>query len=93
MRNLVTILPFKAKLSGKFQCFNAINESTELLKNSCISKHFKMKNFKTFYEAKTAGSLKGNNLTSLDKKFSYGDLQEYTNIYFPSASKMQFLGV
>ena len=30
---------------------------------------------------------------SRTKKFSNGDLQEYTNIYFSSASRIQFLGV
>ena len=34
IRNLVTILPLKAKLSGKFQRFNAINGSIEMLKSS-----------------------------------------------------------
>ena len=34
MRNLVAILPLKSKLSGKFQSFNAIDISIEMLKNS-----------------------------------------------------------
>ena len=33
-RNLATILPLKLKLSGKFQSFNAIDGSIEMLKNS-----------------------------------------------------------
>ena len=31
-RNLATILPFKSKLSGKFQRFNAIDGSIDMLK-------------------------------------------------------------
>ena len=38
MRNLAAILTLKSKLSGKFQRFNAIDGSTEVLKNSCVSK-------------------------------------------------------
>ena len=38
-RNLVTILPLKSKLSGKFQSFNNIDESIKILQNSCISRH------------------------------------------------------
>ena len=34
MTNLATILPLKSKLSGKFQRFNAIDGSIEMLKNS-----------------------------------------------------------
>ena len=30
--------------------------------------------------------------TSLEKKFPNGDLQEYTETWFPSASRMQLLG-
>ena len=37
VRNLSTILPLKSKLCGKFQCFNAIDGSIEMLKNSWIS--------------------------------------------------------
>ena len=32
MRNLTTILPMKSKLYGKFQRFNAIDGSIEMLK-------------------------------------------------------------
>ena len=42
MRNLATILLLQSKLSGKFQCFNAIDRSIKMLKN-----------FKTFYETQT----------------------------------------
>ena len=46
MRNLATILPLKSKLSGKFERFNAIGGSIEMLKNSWISKFsIKMKIF------------------------------------------------
>ena len=31
--------------------------------------------------------------TPLEQKFSYGDIQKYTDIYFQSASRMQFLRV
>ena len=34
IRNLATILPWNSKLSGKFQRFNAVNGSIEMLKNS-----------------------------------------------------------
>ena len=40
MRNLVTIVPLKFKLSGKFQQFNAIDGSMKILKYSWISKYF-----------------------------------------------------
>ena len=43
MRNLATVLPLKSKLSGKFQRFNAVNGSMEMLINSWISKKFKLK--------------------------------------------------
>ena len=50
-RNLATILPLKSKLPGKFQRFNAIDGSIEILKNSQISKpSIKVKNFKTFLQ-------------------------------------------
>ena len=40
MGNLARILPLKSKLPGKFQCFNAIDGSVEMLKNSWICKNF-----------------------------------------------------
>ena len=40
MRNLATISPLKFKFSGKFQRFNVIDVSNEILKNSWISKYF-----------------------------------------------------
>ena len=40
MRNLVTILPLKSKLSGKFQRFNVIDGNMEMMKNNWISKNF-----------------------------------------------------
>ena len=61
-----------------------------------------MKNFKTFYEAQTASRLKeiiqllqhikasyvsGTNIQE------YADIQEYTDICFPRALRMKFLGV
>ena len=39
LRNVVTILPLKSKLSGKFQRFNAIDRSIKILKNSWIFKN------------------------------------------------------
>ena len=36
--NLATILPLKSKLSGKFERFNAIDGSIQMLKNSCVPK-------------------------------------------------------
>ena len=57
MRNLAIILPLtlKSKLSGKFQRFSAIDGSSEMLKNSWISKKFqlKWKIKKEFHEAQT----------------------------------------
>ena len=68
----------------------------------------KMKNCKTFYEAQTAICFKEiiqpppipnpppiryNLATSLEQKFSYGDIQKYTDICFQSATRMQFFGV
>ena len=32
-------------------------------------------------------------LWTLEQKFSYGDIQKYTELCFPSASRMQFLSV
>ena len=59
MRNLSTILPFKSRLSGKFQRFNAIDESIEMLKKVEFPKtSIKMKNCKTFYEAQTRSCFK-----------------------------------
>ena len=40
LRNLARILPLKSKLSGKFQCFNAIIGSIKMLKNSSTYKNF-----------------------------------------------------
>ena len=66
----------------------------------------KMKNCKSFYEAQTVSCLKeiiqpppipnpflsDKILLRLWKK-NYGDIQKYTDIYFESASEMQFFGV
>ena len=43
MRNLATVLPLKSKLSGKFQRFNVVNGSMEMLINSSTYKKFKLK--------------------------------------------------
>ena len=40
MRNLVTVLILKSKLSGKSQRFNAIDGTMEILIYSWISKNF-----------------------------------------------------
>ena len=59
MRNLVTILPLKSKLSGKYQRFNAIDRSIKMLKIIQFSKtSIKTENCKTFYKAQTASHLK-----------------------------------
>ena len=42
MRNSVTILPLKFKLSGKFQRFNTADGSIEMLKNNWILKNFSL---------------------------------------------------
>ena len=59
MRNLATVLPLAPKLSGKSQCFYAIDGSIEMLKKSWISKNFNWneKSY-TFYEAETVSRLK-----------------------------------
>ena len=70
MRNLATILPWKFKLPRKFQCFNAVDGSIEMLKNNWISKiSIKLKNFKTFYKAKTATRFKEIIQPSTDNSF------------------------
>ena len=54
-RYLAALLLLKSKLSGKYQRFNVIDGSIEMLKNSWISKILiKMKHFKTFCEAQRA---------------------------------------
>ena len=59
MRNVAPILPLKSKLPGKFQRFNAIYRSIEMLKIVEFSKiSIKMKNYKTFCKAQTANRLK-----------------------------------
>ena len=59
MRNVAPILPLKSKLSGKFQRFNAIYRSIEMLKIVEFSKiSIKMKNYKTFCKVQTASHLK-----------------------------------
>ena len=61
-----------------------------------------MKNFKTFYENQIVNCLeeiitlpptrtKKKLPTSREQTFSYEDMQEYTDICFPSALRMQFL--
>ena len=63
-----------------------------------------MKNFKTFYENQIVNRLeeiitllptrtKKKLPTSREQTFSYGDMQEYTDICFPSALRMHFLGI
>ena len=62
MRNLVIILPLtlKSKLSGKFQRFSANDGSSEMLKNSWISKKFQLKSKikNEVHEAQTASKSK-----------------------------------
>ena len=59
MRNVAPILPLKSKLSGKFQRFNAIYRSIEMLKIVEFSKiSIKMKNYKIFCKSQTAKRLK-----------------------------------
>ena len=62
-----------------------------------------MKNFKIFGEVQTASYLKKiiqsptrlklPIIMSLEQIFSYGDIQESTDICFPKASRLQFLDV
>ena len=61
LRNVAPVLPLKSKLSGKFQRFNAINRSIEMLKIvefSKISIKKKLKNCKIFCKAQAANHLK-----------------------------------
>ena len=58
MRNLAIILPLKSKLSVKFQCFNTIDESIEILKNSYWKISIKLKNCKILYDTQIASHLK-----------------------------------
>ena len=59
MRNLVTVLPLKSKLPGKFQRFNAIEEGSKCWQIVGFQKiSIKIKNCKTFYEAQTASCFK-----------------------------------
>ena len=62
MRNLTIILPLtlKSKLPGKFQRFSAIDGSSEMLKNSWISKKFQLKRKikNEVHEAETASKSK-----------------------------------
>ena len=61
----------------------------------------KIEKFKTFYESQTAicpkeiiqAPTRLEFPTSLEQLFPNGDLQEYIDICFPSAPRMQFLGV
>ena len=101
-KNLATILPLRSKLFGKFHCFNVIDGSIEMLKNSWISKNSNdIKSFKTFYESQILICMKEifqspTDLKlppSLEQKCSNGNLGKYTDICFPSAPRRQFLGV
>ena len=92
IRNLATILPLKSKLSGKLQCFNAIDGSIKCWKIlEFIKISIKMKNCKTFYEAQTASCFKEvtepppipNPVHLSDKIF----LRRYTEIYRHLLSK------
>ena len=59
MRNLVTVLPLKSKLPGKFQRFNAIEEGSKCWQIVGFQKiSIKIKNCKIFYEAQTASCFK-----------------------------------
>ena len=107
MGNIITILPLKSKLSGKFLLFNSIDGRVEMLQNSWLNVQkfqLKWKFLKHFTRPKQRAALRKLFSTSPYKSFlllpnpspnpnPYGDLQEYTDICFPSASRMQFLGV
>ena len=54
MRNLATILPLMSKLPGKFQRFNAIDKTIEMLTKISI----KMKTCKLFCKTQTASHFK-----------------------------------
>ena len=76
-------LPQSSKLPGKFQRFSVVDGSIKILKVVKFPNiSIKMKNFKTFYNSQT-----------LKKKIPLGDLQEYIDLCFPSASRMQLLDV
>ena len=55
-KSKVQFIPLKSKLSGKFQCFNAIDASIEMLKNSCVFQ-LKWKNAKHFTRLKQRAAL------------------------------------
>ena len=78
-RKLITISLLNSKLFGKFQRFNAVGRSIEMLKNSWISKIFNQNdNFKIFYEPQTASCLKEIMHPCTRWKFSTSlDLREY----------------
>ena len=62
----------KSKLYGKFQRFNAIDGSIELLKMvEYLKMSTKMKNCKTFYEAQTASRPSGNHSAPPNQIKSY----------------------
>ena len=94
-KNIATISPLNSKLSAKFQRFNAIHGSIKMLKKVEFQKlSIKMKNFKSSSSIQWSAwkklfrPLPGE---SFSKVFD-GDLQEYTDICFSSALRMQFLG-
>ena len=55
-KSKVQFIPLKSKLSGKFQRFNAIDASIEMLKNSCVFQ-LKWKNAKHFTRLKQRAAL------------------------------------
>ena len=101
-RNLATILPLKFKLSGKFQRFNAINGSIQMLKNSPISKNFNYSvKFQTFYESQTMicqksflrlwnKSLRTEIYRNISKCFENAALECSTNVFSHTNQKNVF---
>ena len=96
-RNLVTIL--SPNCLENFRASIPMMEVSKCYKIVVFPEiSFKMKIFKTYCEVKTVSYLTSlveqKLLTSLvEQKFSYEDLQEYRDICFPRASRMQFSAI
>ena len=102
MRNKAIFYPWSLNCLENFSVsvlLMEVSKGWKILEFSKIS--IKMKDFKIFYKGQSASWLKEfiqsptswKLPTSLEQIFSYGDMQEYTDICFPSALRMQFLGV
>ena len=88
-RNLATFLPLKSKLSGKFKCFNAIDESIEMLKNIWVKKfQLKWKILKHFTSPKQRSAWRelfssppGKSFQSIRNKHFRTEIHMYIHLY------------